>query len=48
MVHIAAGYARQRNRLGTWGATTSAGPGATNLVTGGAGDDQPPAGPPAR
>jgi 3D-(3,5/4)-trihydroxycyclohexane-1,2-dione acylhydrolase (decyclizing) len=36
MVHIAAGYARQRNRLGTWACTTSVGPGATNLVTGAA------------
>jgi 3D-(3,5/4)-trihydroxycyclohexane-1,2-dione acylhydrolase (decyclizing) len=36
MVHVAAGYARQRNRLGTWACTTSVGPGATNLVTGAA------------
>jgi 3D-(3,5/4)-trihydroxycyclohexane-1,2-dione acylhydrolase (decyclizing) len=36
MVHIAAGYARQRNRLGTWACTTSVGPGATNMVTGAA------------
>jgi 3D-(3,5/4)-trihydroxycyclohexane-1,2-dione acylhydrolase (decyclizing) len=36
MVHIAAGYARQRNRLGTFACTTSVGPGATNLVTGAA------------
>jgi 3D-(3,5/4)-trihydroxycyclohexane-1,2-dione acylhydrolase (decyclizing) len=36
MVHIAAGYARQRNRLGTWACTSSVGPGATNLVTGAA------------
>ena len=36
MVHIASGYARQRNRLGTWACTTSVGPGATNLVTGAA------------
>jgi 3D-(3,5/4)-trihydroxycyclohexane-1,2-dione acylhydrolase (decyclizing) len=36
MVHIASGYARQRNRLGTWVCTTSVGPGATNLVTGAA------------
>src|SRR6185437_15617575 len=36
MVHIAAGYARQRNRLATWACTTSVGPGATNLVTGAA------------
>lgn len=37
MVHIAAGYARQRNRLGTFACTTSIGPGATNMVTGAAG-----------
>ncbi len=36
MVHIAAGYARQRNRLGTFICTTSVGPGATNMVTGAA------------
>ena len=36
MVHMAAGYARQRNRLATWACTTSIGPGATNLVTGAA------------
>ena len=36
MVHIAAGYARQCNRLGTWACTTSVGPGATNMVTGAA------------
>ncbi|MBB4660459.1 3D-(3,5/4)-trihydroxycyclohexane-1,2-dione acylhydrolase (decyclizing) [Conexibacter arvalis] len=36
MVHVAAGYARQRDRLGTWAVTTSVGPGATNLVTGAA------------
>jgi 3D-(3,5/4)-trihydroxycyclohexane-1,2-dione acylhydrolase (decyclizing) len=36
MVHIAAGYARQRNRLGAWACTTSIGPGATNMVTGAA------------
>ncbi|MFL5859408.1 MAG: 3D-(3,5/4)-trihydroxycyclohexane-1,2-dione acylhydrolase (decyclizing) [Solirubrobacteraceae bacterium] len=36
MVHIATGYARQRNRLGTYACTTSVGPGATNLVTGAA------------
>ena len=36
MVHIAAGYARQRNRLGTFVCTTSIGPGATNMVTGAA------------
>jgi 3D-(3,5/4)-trihydroxycyclohexane-1,2-dione acylhydrolase (decyclizing) len=37
MVHLAAGYARQRNRLATWGCTTSIGPGATNMITGAAG-----------
>jgi 3D-(3,5/4)-trihydroxycyclohexane-1,2-dione acylhydrolase (decyclizing) len=37
MVHMAAGYARQRNRLGTWACTTSIGPGATNMITGAAG-----------
>jgi 3D-(3,5/4)-trihydroxycyclohexane-1,2-dione acylhydrolase (decyclizing) len=36
MVHAAAGYARQRNRLGTFACTTSIGPGATNMVTGAA------------
>jgi 3D-(3,5/4)-trihydroxycyclohexane-1,2-dione acylhydrolase (decyclizing) len=36
MVHVAAGYARQRNRLGTYICTTSVGPGATNMVTGAA------------
>jgi 3D-(3,5/4)-trihydroxycyclohexane-1,2-dione acylhydrolase (decyclizing) len=36
MVHVAAGYARQRNRLGAFACTTSVGPGATNLVTGAA------------
>jgi 3D-(3,5/4)-trihydroxycyclohexane-1,2-dione acylhydrolase (decyclizing) len=36
MVHIAAGYARQRNRLGAFACTTSIGPGATNMVTGAA------------
>ncbi|HSD77931.1 MAG TPA: thiamine pyrophosphate-binding protein, partial [Solirubrobacteraceae bacterium] len=36
MVHLAAGYARQRNRLGTYVCTTSIGPGATNMVTGAA------------
>ncbi len=37
MVHLAAGYARQRNRLATYACTTSVGPGATNMVTGAAG-----------
>jgi 3D-(3,5/4)-trihydroxycyclohexane-1,2-dione acylhydrolase (decyclizing) len=36
MVHIAAAYARQRNRMGTLICTTSIGPGATNMVTGAA------------
>jgi 3D-(3,5/4)-trihydroxycyclohexane-1,2-dione acylhydrolase (decyclizing) len=36
MVHTAVGYARQRNRLGTFACTTSIGPGATNMVTGAA------------
>ena len=36
MVHVASGYARQRNRLGTFACTTSVGPGATNMVTGAA------------
>ena len=36
MVHAAAGYARQRNRLSTYACTASIGPGATNMVTGAA------------
>jgi 3D-(3,5/4)-trihydroxycyclohexane-1,2-dione acylhydrolase (decyclizing) len=36
MVHMAVGYARQRNRLSTWACTSSIGPGATNMVTGAA------------
>jgi 3D-(3,5/4)-trihydroxycyclohexane-1,2-dione acylhydrolase (decyclizing) len=36
MVHAAAGYARMKNRLGTFACTTSIGPGATNMVTGAA------------
>ena len=36
MVHVAAAYARQRNRLGAFACTTSVGPGATNMVTGAA------------
>src|SRR3954471_10643425 len=36
MVHMAAGYARMRNRLGTLACTSSIGPGATNMVTGAA------------
>jgi 3D-(3,5/4)-trihydroxycyclohexane-1,2-dione acylhydrolase (decyclizing) len=36
MVHIASGYARARNRLGTLAVTASIGPGSANLVTGAA------------
>jgi len=36
MVHTAAAYARQKNRLQTLACTTSIGPGATNMVTGAA------------
>ena len=36
MVHIAAGYARMKNRLGTLVCTSSIGPGATNMLTGAA------------
>jgi 3D-(3,5/4)-trihydroxycyclohexane-1,2-dione acylhydrolase (decyclizing) len=36
MVHVAVGYARQRNRLAAWACTSSVGPGATNMVTGAA------------
>jgi 3D-(3,5/4)-trihydroxycyclohexane-1,2-dione acylhydrolase (decyclizing) len=36
MVHVASGYARMRNRLGTLACTSSIGPGATNMVTGAA------------
>jgi len=36
MVHIASGYARMRDRLGTFACTSSIGPGATNMVTGAA------------
>ena len=36
MVHVAVGYARQRNRLGALVCTSSIGPGATNMVTGAA------------
>jgi 3D-(3,5/4)-trihydroxycyclohexane-1,2-dione acylhydrolase (decyclizing) len=36
MVHAAAGFARQRNRLSTLACTSSIGPGATNMVTGAA------------
>ena len=36
MVHLASGFARQRNRLATFVCTSSVGPGATNMVTGAA------------
>src|SRR4051794_20627255 len=36
MVHTAAAFARQKNRLATLACTSSVGPGATNLVTGAA------------
>jgi 3D-(3,5/4)-trihydroxycyclohexane-1,2-dione acylhydrolase (decyclizing) len=36
MVHTAAAYARQKNRLQTLACTSSVGPGATNMVTGAA------------
>jgi 3D-(3,5/4)-trihydroxycyclohexane-1,2-dione acylhydrolase (decyclizing) len=36
MVHVASGYARMKNRLGSLACTTSIGPGATNMVTGAA------------
>src|SRR5919108_3715270 len=36
MVHIAAAYAKTKNRLQTLACTTSVGPGATNMVTGAA------------
>jgi 3D-(3,5/4)-trihydroxycyclohexane-1,2-dione acylhydrolase (decyclizing) len=36
MVHAAAAFARQRNRLSTFACSTSIGPGATNMVTGAA------------
>ena len=35
-VHIAAAYARHRNRLQTFACTSSIGPGATNMITGAA------------
>jgi 3D-(3,5/4)-trihydroxycyclohexane-1,2-dione acylhydrolase (decyclizing) len=37
MVHIAAAYAKMKNRLQTFACTTSIGPGATNMVTPAAG-----------
>src|SRR4051795_6960361 len=36
MVHAAAAFARQKNRLATLACTSSVGPGATNMVTGAA------------
>src|SRR3712207_2715211 len=36
MVHTAAAYARQKNRLQAFACTSSIGPGATNMVTGAA------------
>src|SRR3989339_483683 len=36
MVHAAVGYARMKDRLGTYACTSSIGPGATNMVTGAA------------
>jgi 3D-(3,5/4)-trihydroxycyclohexane-1,2-dione acylhydrolase (decyclizing) len=36
MVHSAAGYARQKDRLQTWAVTASVGPGSTNMLTGAA------------
>src|SRR5437016_11348022 len=36
MVHIAAAYAKTKNRLQTFACTSSIGPGATNMVTGAA------------
>lgn len=35
-VHMAAGYARMKNRLGALACTSSIGPGATNMITGAA------------
>lgn len=37
MVHIAAGYAKMKNRLAAFACTASIGPGATNMLTGAAG-----------
>lgn len=37
MVHTAVGYAKMKNRLGTFACTSSIGPGATNMVTAAAG-----------
>ena len=35
-VHLAAGYAKMKNRLGAFACTSSIGPGATNMITGAA------------
>ncbi len=37
MVHVAAGFAKAKNRLSTFACTSSVGPGATNMVTAAAG-----------
>jgi 3D-(3,5/4)-trihydroxycyclohexane-1,2-dione acylhydrolase (decyclizing) len=37
MVHVAAGYAKAKNRLQTFACTSSVGPGATNMITAAAG-----------
>jgi len=37
MVHLAAAYAKVKNRLGTFACASSIGPGATNMITGAAG-----------
>jgi 3D-(3,5/4)-trihydroxycyclohexane-1,2-dione acylhydrolase (decyclizing) len=36
MVHLAAGFAKMRNRLSTFACATSVGPGSTNMITGAA------------
>src|ERR687888_237348 len=36
MVHTAAAYARQKDRLQAWAVTASIGPGSTNMLTGAA------------
>src|ERR1044072_4129256 len=36
MVHTAAAYARQKDRLQAWAVTASVGPGSTNMLTGAA------------
>ncbi len=35
-VHMAAGYAKMKNRLSTFACTSSIGPGATNMISGAA------------